>query len=160
VATGADVSRLYGPPDTVLEYTLYPPVADESAVQDRDTDGLTPLADIGIVNEEFEALLTMVAPPVTLPVPDAVNFMFKLALWPLVNTKPDETPLALTPGPEMLTFEIVTLPLPEFVTVTVSEEFAPTITFPRVTDAGLTVSVPVVGAAPFTVSSTLPVAVL
>lgn len=71
---------MYGPPDTVLEYTSYPPVADESALQDRATTGLTPLADIGIVNEESEALLTMVTPPVTLPVLDAVNVTSMLTL--------------------------------------------------------------------------------
>jgi hypothetical protein len=53
---------------------------------------------------------------------------------------PADTPLALKPGPEMLTFEIVTLELPAFVSVAVRRLLLPVFTFPKLKLVGLALS--------------------
>jgi hypothetical protein len=67
---------------------------------------------------EFEALLDTVTLPVKFPVDAGVNVALKVAICPGVKIKPVDTPLAVKPAPEMLTFEMVTLEFPALVSVT------------------------------------------
>ena len=66
---------------------------------------------------------------------------------------PKEMPLALKPGPEMLTPLIVTLELPEFVSVAERLLLVPTLTFPNAKVEELKLSVP--GAVTFSVAAAL-----
>ena len=90
---------------------------------------------------ELAALLGIVTLPVTLPVLAGVNVTFSVVLCPGDKIVPD-APLALKPGPEMLTFESVTLAVPEFVTEIGCDATLPTLTLPKLNDAGLTERVP------------------
>src|ERR1700722_1876061 len=111
--------------------------------------------------EELEALLVIVRPPPTVPALDGAKIRPTFTLWPGVRTVPVGKPLTVTPGVEMLTFETVTLPAPEFPKVTVCDELEdPTLMLPKPTDVGFAVNVPVAGGALFTVNPTLPVTVL
>ena len=65
------------------------------------------------------ALLETLMLPVALPLLAGENAAVNGALWPGASMVPDGIPLALKPGPETLTLEIATLPLPTFVIVTV-----------------------------------------
>ena len=67
---------------------------------------------------EFVALLVAVTLPVTLPVAAGAKVTFKVVVCPGVRVVPTGTPLALKPAPETVMFEIATLELPEFVSVT------------------------------------------
>jgi len=80
--------------------------------------------------------------PVMLPVLAGVNVTFNVVLCPGDKIAPD-APLALKPGPEMLTFEIVTLDVPEFVTEIGCDATLPTLTLPKLKDAGFTERVPI-----------------
>jgi hypothetical protein len=51
-----------------------------------------------------------------------------------------DSPLTLTPAPEMLTLEIVTLEFPVFVKIDVRRLLANRVTFPKFKPAGLAVS--------------------
>jgi hypothetical protein len=64
---------------------------------------------------ELAALLGIETLPVTLPVLAGVNVTFNVVLCPGDKIVPD-APLALKPAPEMLTLEMVTLVVPEFLT--------------------------------------------
>jgi len=75
--------------------------------------------------------------PVTLPVPAGAKTTFKVADCPGVTTNPADTPLALKPAPETLMFEMVTLELPEFVSVTGRVLLALVFTFPKFKLVGL-----------------------
>jgi hypothetical protein len=68
---------------------------------------------------EFVALLATEIPPFALPAPDGAKVAVKDALCPGARISPEETPAALKPAPETVTFEIVTLEFPAFVRVTV-----------------------------------------
>jgi hypothetical protein len=59
-------SRLYGPPEFVPRYTLYPATVDVLAVQERLTACEPPAMEMD--RGEFVAVLAMVAVPVKLPV--------------------------------------------------------------------------------------------
>src|SRR5580704_9183184 len=88
--------------------------------------------------------------PVALPVEDGVSVTFNVALCPAAIACPEDKPLALNPAPETLTFEIVTLLLPELVSVIGSVPLLPSATVPkfkleafaaRLVDTALTVSI-------------------
>jgi hypothetical protein len=85
------------------------------------------------------ALLVMVTFPVTPTLLAGVKLTLSGAVCPGARTCPVDTPLVAKPAPEMLTLEMVTLELPEFVTVVLMVEFPPTVTFPNVKLEGLTV---------------------
>jgi len=93
-----------------------------------------------MVAGEFVALLVIVTLPVTLPVAAGAKVTFKVAVCPGVRIVPADTPLALKPAPEMLTFEIVTLELPELVSVTARVLLAPVFTLPKLKLVGLALS--------------------
>jgi hypothetical protein len=89
---------------------------------------------------EFVALLVTVTLPVTLPVAAGTKVTLKVAVCPGVRMVPADTPPALNPAPEMVTFEIVKLELSEFVSVTARVLLAPVFTFPKLKPAGLALS--------------------
>jgi hypothetical protein len=68
---------------------------------------------------ELVALLATETLPVTLPAAAGANVAVKAAVCPGAKMSPEETPLALKPEPDTVTFEIVTLEFPAFVSVTV-----------------------------------------
>ena len=77
------------------------------------------------------ALLATVMLPVALPLLAGSNVAVNVALWPGVIIVPEEMPLSLKPGPETLTLEIVTLPVPAFVNVTVCMLAVDTVSLPK-----------------------------
>jgi hypothetical protein len=112
---------VYGPPETVERYTLYPDTTEVLAVQVSVTEcaiGWTPVPVSDTGAGELVALLATVAVPGRLPVVDGVNVTFRVATCPGVNICPVETPLAAYPAPEMLTPETVTFEFPALVNVT------------------------------------------
>jgi hypothetical protein len=76
-------------------------------------------------------LLVTVTLPVTPTVADGAKVKSSMAVCPGVRIWPVETPDAVNPAPEMLTFEIVTLEFPPFVSVTPCTLLVPTLTFPK-----------------------------
>jgi hypothetical protein len=72
---------VYGPPETVPRYTLYP-ITVELSVQVKVAKwfGWTPVPDKLMDAGEFEALLTTEALPVTLPVAAGAKVTFKVAI--------------------------------------------------------------------------------
>jgi hypothetical protein len=89
---------------------------------------------------EFVALLVTDALPVTLPVAAGAKVTFNVAVCPGVRIVPADTPLELKPAPEMLVFEIVTLELPEFVSVTGRVLLARVFMSPKLKLVGLALS--------------------
>src|ERR1700674_3678688 len=78
----------------------------------------TPVPVRGMIAGELVASLAMVTlAPGTLPIAAGAKVTFRVAFCPGGMTCPVDTPLALKPAPEMLTFEMVTLALPELVSV-------------------------------------------
>jgi hypothetical protein len=77
------------------------------------------------------ALLATLMLPVTLPPLAGSNVAANVELWPGAIMVPEDMPLALKPAPEMLMFEIVTLPVPEFVNMTVCMLAVDTATLPK-----------------------------
>ena len=71
-----------------------------------------------MVSGEFVALLATETLPVTLAAPEGEKVAVKVAVCPRARMAPEEIPEALKPGPETVTFEIVTLEFPVFVSVT------------------------------------------
>ena len=69
--------------------------------------------------------------PTTLPVAAGAKVTFKVAVCPGLRIVPAGTPLGLKPAPELLTFVIVTLELPEFVSVTTRVLLALVFMFPK-----------------------------
>jgi hypothetical protein len=104
------------------------------AVQLSDTEyvvGATPVPDSAITSGEFAALLVTVMLPVALPPDAGSNVALSAALCPLDRISPDGTPLAPNPAPATITFEIVTLALPEFVSATLCASVLDTLTLPN-----------------------------
>jgi hypothetical protein len=93
--------------------------------------GWTPTPDKVIDAGEFEALLTTETLPVTLPVAAGAKVTFKITVCPGFTISPADTPLAVKPGAEIVTFEIVILELPELVNVTPRVLLLPMFTLPK-----------------------------
>lgn len=100
----------------------------------------TPVPVIEIVAGELVALLATVTLPVTLPVDVGAKVTFKAAVCPGARTVPEDTLRALNSAPEVLTPEIVTLELPEFVRVTPRVLVAPVSILPKPKLVGLALS--------------------
>jgi hypothetical protein len=96
---------------------------------------------------ELAALLVTVMLPAAFPVTAGVRVTFMVADCPGVKICPEETPLALKPGPVRLTLAMLTSAVPELVTVTVCALLLPTFTLPKLKLDGLAVRVAVPGAA-------------
>ena len=104
--------------------------------------GCTPAPDKVIDAAEFEALLTTETFPVTLPVAAGAKVTFKVTVCLGVTISPADTPLAVKAGPEIVTFEIVILELPELVNVTPRVTLLPMFTLPKFRLEVLVVSSP------------------
>jgi hypothetical protein len=118
---------------------------DGLAIQDKAAEwatGWTPVPDRVIVAGEFEALLVTLTLPVTLPAAAGVKVALKLAVCPEVRTSPAGRPLAVKPGPAMMTLEMLILAVPELVNVTPKTLLLPTLTLPKLRVEVLTVSGP------------------
>ena len=85
---------------------------------------------------EFAALLVTVTLPVNEPVLAGVNVTLSEAVFPGATVCPAETPVALNPAPETVTFETVMFELPLLVNVTLWELLLPTFTLPKLKVAG------------------------
>ena len=131
--TGLEVSLEYEPPDVVLTYTLNPVTLEVLAVQFKVTEwaALAPVPEREMVSAPFEALLAMLMLPLALPVLAGLNVAVSVTDLPAATIVPADTPLALKPAPEMRTFEMITLALPEFVSVTVCWVLLETSTEPK-----------------------------
>src|SRR5215472_4995554 len=102
--------------------------------------GVTPTPVKPMVAGEFVALLATDTLPVAFPAVEGAKPTFKVAFCPGLRTVPAETPLSLKPAPEMVTPEIVTFELPEFVRVNVRELVLPVLTLPKFKLVGLALS--------------------
>jgi hypothetical protein len=130
----AEFSFEYGPPETADLYTLYPLTGVAPGFQDSVTwfeDACAPTPDKEIVAGEFVALLLTVTLPVTAVVADGAKLRSSVAVCPGVRTWPVETPAAVNPDPEMLTFEMVTFELPAFVRATPCTLSVPILMLPK-----------------------------
>jgi hypothetical protein len=108
--------------------------------QVRDTEWLTaatPVPDSVMESGELVALLATDTLPVALPAAAGVNVAVKVAVCPGVRISPDETPEALKPAPEIVTFEIVIVEFPAFVSVTFCVPLLDTVTLPKLTEEEL-----------------------
>ena len=76
------------------------------------------MPDRAIVNGEFLALLVIVRLPVKFPLVKGVNVVRTAVICLGLTTSPEALPLAVNPGPETETPEIVTLELPVLVNIT------------------------------------------
>ena len=84
-------------------------------------------------------MLVMVTFPVTPVVVEGVKVTLSDALCPGARICPVDTPVAPNPAPAMLTLEMVTLALPELVTVAGMVDFVPMVTVPNPKLEGFTV---------------------
>ena len=94
-----------------------------------------------MVAGELVALLMIVTLPVAAPVDVGAKLTVNLADCPDVKVVFDATPLALYPGPEAVTCEIVMLEFPVFVTVMFCELVLPGGTFPKLRLVGFKVKI-------------------
>jgi hypothetical protein len=72
--------------------------------------GCTPVPERLIVT--VEALLEIVTLPVEVMAVAGVNVTVRLAVWPAVSVRPEDSPLMLKPLPATATLEMFTLELP------------------------------------------------
>jgi len=118
---------------------------DVLATHDKPTEccmSCTPVPERAIVAGEFAALLVRVTLPVALPLAAGVKVAFNVAPCPAFRIVPVGTPLALKPGPAMLTFEIVTGEPPVLLSVRLSVLLLFTFTLLKFRLSGLLVSCP------------------
>jgi hypothetical protein len=130
----AESNFVYGPPETLERYALYPDTVDVLAVQLSVTEcatGWTPVPDREIAARELVALLVTVTVPGRLPAAAGVKVTFSVATCPGVTICPVLTPLAAYPAPEMLTPETVTFEFPALVKVTLRMLLLPRLTFAK-----------------------------
>ncbi len=97
----------------------------------------TPVPDSVTVAGELVAVLTTETLPEALPVTVGAKLAVKLVLWPAVSVRGSESPLMLNPVPVAVACEIVTLPVPLLVSVTVWLLLLPTVTFPKLRLVGV-----------------------
>src|ERR1700681_3444537 len=76
-----------------------------------------PVPESKMESGEFVALLATETLPVALPAAAGAKVAVKVAVCPGVRISPEETPVALKPAPETVTFEIAMLELPALVSV-------------------------------------------
>jgi len=143
---------VYGPPEVWERYTLYPATTDALAVQLSATEAeegggfdVAPVPEREIAAGEFEASLVTVTLPELSPAAAGAKVTFRVAFCPGVKIWPDETPLAVYPAPEMVTFEIVTLEFPPLVKTTGRVLLLPTLTVEKLRLVLLALRVSVAG---------------
>jgi hypothetical protein len=83
---------------------------------------------------ELAALLATEILPVMLPAAAGAKVAVRVAVCAGARISPEETPAALKPAPETVTFETVTLEFPAFVSVTVFVLLLDTFTLPKLKD--------------------------
>src|SRR5262249_45517430 len=89
-----------------------------------------------VVGEPVAVLATNTL-PVTFPEPEGAKLTLSVADCPGVRVVPLATPLALKPAPEIVTAEIETLELPEFVSVTGRVLLVPVLRLPKLRLVGV-----------------------
>jgi hypothetical protein len=97
----------------------------------------TPLPTSVGVCGEFGAPSVKTMLPVTPPAVVGANCTLKDALWPAAIVAGRESPLILMPLPEIVAAVTVRLEFPLLVRVTVCVALCPTVTFPKLTEAGV-----------------------
>lgn len=105
------------------------------------SDGCTPAPVVVITLGEFVALLTTETVPFNAPTTVGAYTIESTVLCPPLKVIGVAIPFALKPSPTTPTLEIVTLPVPEFVTVTVFVLLFVRFIFPNARLVGLTASV-------------------
>ena len=93
--------------------------------------GCMPVPPSAIVVGEFVALLTTLRLPVALPAVAGAKLTVRVKLCPAARVMAPEHPLKVNPAPLMEACEMVTLPVPLFITVIVCEALLPTSALPK-----------------------------
>jgi hypothetical protein len=144
LTSGAGVTFVYGPPDIVLRYTLYPTTAEGLGLQERSTLWSTVampdpvrVSSVGVL----AALLLIEIVPDAAPLARGVKVRVNDALWPAAITVGSENPPMLNSELVAVADETVTLD-PVAVRVAVRVLLVPTVTLPKVKAVGLDVSWP------------------
>src|SRR5215471_12708555 len=88
--------------------------------------GCTPAPLNNTADGELVAVLATLRVPETLPTAAGVNATTSESAWPGVRVTAPEKPLTLNPAPVQATDEMVTLPVPVFVTLIARDELLPT----------------------------------
>jgi hypothetical protein len=91
----------------------------------------TPVPLSAIVAGEFVALLTTLMFPAALPAVAGAKLTVRVKLCPAARVTAPEHPLTLNPAPLIAACEMVTLPVPLFVSVIVCEALLPTRALPK-----------------------------
>lgn len=102
--------------------------------------GCVPVPLKVIVIGEFGALLTIETLPLALPADVGANLALNVVLSPAPKVSGAVIPVALKPVPETVTAEIVTVPVPPFVSVMVCELLVPAATLPNAVLVGAAAS--------------------
>ena len=105
------------------------------------SDACTPVPVASITAGEFVASLITETVPFTDPAAVGANTIDSTVVCPALSIIGVAIPLALSPAPITPTLEIVTLPAPEFVSVTLLVLLFPKLIFPNATLVELTTSV-------------------
>ncbi len=87
-------------------------------------------------------MLVMETLPVALPVAEGANCPLNVVFCPAARVSGTDKPMMLNPVPEALAAEMVTLAVPELLSVKVCVPLPPTSTLPKLKLEGLAVSVP------------------
>jgi hypothetical protein len=93
--------------------------------------GCTPVPLNEIVAGELVAVLTTLMLPATAPVAAGEKLALSGKLWPAARVTALENPVTLNPVPVAATCEILTLPVPVFVTVMACDAELPTKVLPK-----------------------------
>jgi hypothetical protein len=121
------------PVATVPKFTLEG-FAVNCVVEDAVAVALQPIASVA-----FVALLVTVKVPEAFPAAVGLNIALKLALAPAARVTGSESPDTEIPAPEAETREIVMLDDPELVSDRAWADWDPTVTVPKLSEAGLAV---------------------
>jgi len=118
-----------------------------------DWPGARPVPESGTARVVLLALELIVRVPVAAPTAEGAKTTLKVALLPAPSVTGRVGPVTLKPVPVAAALDRVAASVPEFVTETCTALFAPAVTFPKLTLAGLAVSEP--GPRPVPESGTL-----
>lgn len=91
---------------------------------------------------ELAAVLLIMTLPFIVPLVAGSNVTFRATVAPGATLNPPDAPVALRPGPERTTFEMVKFALPEFEIVIVCVLLPPRVTLPKLMAAGMAESCP------------------
>jgi hypothetical protein len=105
--------------------------------------GATTVAESGIFNVALEALLVIAIFPLEEPAVVGASVTVNVTVCPAIKVRGAVKPVMLYPVPLAAALEIVTLALPEFVTVSESDWLLPVWTLPKFRLAVCAVSAPV-----------------